>query len=77
VTPGGSLKIHIDRNACTGHGRCYALAPQLIEPDDMGYGVVAMEDVPVELEGAAQQCVANCPEKAVSLSEWMRTSLID
>jgi ferredoxin len=35
----------------------------------MGYGIVVVEDVPAELEGAAQQCVANCPEDAVSVSE--------
>ena len=62
------MKLRIDTDACTGHGRCYALAPELFDADDAGYGVV-IEDapVPVGLEDKAKLAVANCPERAITL----------
>jgi ferredoxin len=33
------LKVDIDRTRCTGHGRCYGLAPDVFEPDDDGFSV--------------------------------------
>ena len=32
------LKVRIDREKCQGHARCYALAPELFELDEMGNG---------------------------------------
>jgi ferredoxin len=63
------MRITIDEVACTGHGRCYVLAPDLCEPDDRGRGVVVRADVPPELEEQARAATANCPERAVSLDE--------
>ncbi len=61
------MQIAIDASACTGHGRCYALAPDLFEPDDEGRGVVLKADVPGELEDDARRAAAGCPERAVRL----------
>ena len=44
------MKMQIDSNACTGHGRCYTLAPHLVEPDDMGYAVPS--GVPIDIDPA-------------------------
>ncbi len=30
--------VEIDTDRCSGHGRCYALAPEVFAPDDEGYG---------------------------------------
>ena len=38
----------MDGDACTGHGRCYSLAPDVFEPDDDGHSVVKVADVPAE-----------------------------
>ena len=32
------MKVHVDEERCEGHGRCYALAPLVFEPDDIGNG---------------------------------------
>ena len=32
------MKVHVDEERCEGHGRCYALAPAVFEPDDLGDG---------------------------------------
>ena len=59
------MKIRIESDACTGHGRCYSLAPALFEPDDDGAGQVIDEEVPPEREADARRAVASCPERAV------------
>ncbi len=61
------MKIVIDRNLCTGHGRCYMLASDLFSADDEGNSVVKHEGVPPELEGQARTAERNCPERAIRL----------
>jgi len=64
------VKIRIDTERCEGHGRCYALAPELVEPDELGNGrEIGDGSVPRDQEANAQQAVANCPEHAVVLEE--------
>jgi ferredoxin len=63
------MKLRIDEEACTGHGRCYTLAPELFDADDYGHGSILREDVPGELADRARTAVANCPERAISLEE--------
>ena len=63
------MRIKVDRGLCTGHGRCYALAPDVVDADDDGYGVVRSEQVPVAQEAAARRAAANCPEDAISISD--------
>jgi ferredoxin len=63
------MRLRIDESLCTGHGRCYALAPQLFDADDRGYGVVTCAVVPDALVGQAQTAQQNCPERAVFLED--------
>jgi ferredoxin len=64
------MQAHIDRKRCTGHGRCYTVAPEVFDSDDEGYGVVVIDgDVPEDLQEAIKRAVLNCPEHAVSLSD--------
>ena len=58
------MKIQIDKTACSGHGRCYVLHPDLFEADEEGYGRV--RDVEVD-EETARQVVLDCPERAIEL----------
>lgn len=62
-----NIMISIDSATCTGHGRCYALAPELFEPDDDGRGVVLEAQVPAGLEDQARRAAAGCPERAVRI----------
>jgi ferredoxin len=61
------MKLRIDEDVCTGHGRCYTLAPELFEADEYGHGKVTVEDVPDELLSQARLAQSNCPERAISL----------
>ena len=39
---GADVKIHLDADKCQGHGRCYSLAPELFDCDDLGQAVVVV-----------------------------------
>ncbi len=63
------MRVHVDMNRCTGHGRCYALAPGVFDADDDGYCSLKMTDVPSDLEDQARLGARNCPEEAISIEE--------
>jgi ferredoxin len=64
------VKISIDSGLCQGHGRCYDLAPDLFGDDDEGYGQVLGDGtVPAGREKEARLAAANCPERAISVTE--------
>jgi ferredoxin len=64
------VKVAIDDTRCEGHGRCYAIAPVLFEPDEIGHGHVLGDGTAAPEDGElARRAVANCPEQAISLSE--------
>ena len=67
---GTRLKVRIDRDKCQGHARCFALAPELFELDELGNGRERGDGtVAPELEDKAYLARANCPESAISLIE--------
>ncbi|HEV3354696.1 MAG TPA: ferredoxin [Acidimicrobiales bacterium] len=61
------MKVMIETDRCTGHGRCYSLAPDLFDSDDEGHGLVNVDELPAERERQAQICIANCPEGAIAV----------
>ena len=64
----GVTVISIDEAKCAGHGRCYALAPELFAPDDdEGFGQVIAQPNADQL-GDARRAADNCPEQAVDVS---------
>lgn len=65
----GRMRIQVDPDTCTGHGRCYTLAPGVYEADDDGYCATRALDVPPELEAQARLGVTNCPERAITVVE--------
>jgi ferredoxin len=64
------MRVQVDSEACQGHNRCIALAPELFEADDLGYShAVGDGTVPAELTEPARLAEANCPEFAVSIED--------
>lgn len=61
------MKVRLDPARCTGHGRCYTLAPNVFDADDEGHCVVRAEEVPPTNEREARAAVINCPEDALDL----------
>jgi ferredoxin len=64
------VRVHVDEERCQGHGRCYATAPEVIVPDELGNGrEVGNGTVAPELERKARLAAANCPEQAITIEE--------
>ncbi|OMC18998.1 ferredoxin [Mycobacterium sp. SP-6446] len=61
-------RVSVDAERCTGHGRCYTLAPDVYDADEVGHCVVLVEDVSGDLEAQAAVGEQNCPEQAITLS---------
>jgi ferredoxin len=62
-----TLKLEINPIACTAHGLCADLLPELIQLDEWGYPMLA-DHVPVQLEAHARRAVSACPTLALRLS---------
>jgi ferredoxin len=65
------MKVKIDEQLCTGHGRCNVLAERVYRLDDDGYNADrgSTIDVPAGLEADALRGVQNCPEGAIVVIE--------
>jgi ferredoxin len=63
------VRVIVDDDRCTGHGRCYSLSPQLFGSDDQGFVVPRGEriEIDVDHEQDARLAVASCPEAAIDL----------
>ena len=55
-------------DACQGHGRCYAMAPEVYTADDEGRGEVIDAEIGEDLVEQARVGALNCPESAITLS---------
>lgn len=62
-----TLKLQIDPIACTGHGLCADLLPELIELDEWGYPILPAS-VPPRLAVHARRAVTACPTLALRLT---------
>ena len=64
------IHVRIDVDRCSGHGRCYSLAPELFEPDELGNGRVLGDCFVAEgLADQDRRAVANGPERAITMDE--------
>ena len=61
-------RVRVDPDRCTGHGRCYTLAPDIFDADEVGHAIVRVALVSGELEQHAVTGEQNCPEQAITLS---------
>jgi ferredoxin len=59
--------VCVDADRCVGHGRCYTLAPDVFDADEIGHSIVRVENVSGELEARAADAEQNCPEGAITL----------
>jgi len=63
--------LQVDPIACTGHGLCADLLPELIELDEWGYPILA-DNIPPELAALARRAVNACPALALRLVRTQR-----
>jgi ferredoxin len=65
------MKMKIDEEMCTGHGRCAHYAPKVFRLDDDGYNADrgGTVDVPAGEEKNAALGMKSCPERAITIVE--------
>ena len=63
------MRLRVNPIACTGHGMCAELLPELIELDPWGYPLLAGEEVPRALADHARRAAEACPTLALLLDE--------
>ncbi|OBF65510.1 cytochrome [Mycobacterium sp. 852002-51971_SCH5477799-a] len=61
-------RVAVDPGRCTGHGRCYTLAPDVFDADEVGHCVLLVDEVSGDLESQAATAEQNCPESAITLA---------
>ena len=62
-----SYELRINPIACTGHGLCAELLPEIIELDPWGYPILLDATVPRSLVEHAKRAAATCPTLALLL----------
>lgn len=65
------MKIKIEANLCTGHGRCCFYADEVYDLDDNGYSIFIGQTIDVDpaMEDKAQLGARMCPEQAIEIIE--------
>lgn len=63
------MKITVHEDLCTGHGRCYSIAPNVFSSDDEGFCAQrgTTFEVQPELTDDAQFGADSCPEGAIDV----------
>jgi ferredoxin len=69
-----SQQLLVDPTACTGHGLCAELLPELVALDEWGYPVIDGQPVPASLHRQARRAVTACPALALLLQRKLRAS---
>ena len=61
-------QLRVDPIACSGHGLCAELLPELVTLDEWGYPLLDGGGVPDRLVRQARRAVTDCPALALLLS---------
>lgn len=63
------MRLRVNPIACTGHGLCAELLPELIRLDPWGYPLILDETVPRALADHARRAADACPTLALLTDE--------
>lgn len=65
------MKVRVDNARCTGHGRCYAVAPDIFQDDEYAYSIVVKPEIDSSSREAedARYAASCCPEAAIEIEE--------
>ncbi len=66
---GVRYRLRVNPIACTGHGLCAELLPEIIELDPWGYPILASSAVPSRVVDHAKRAVVACPTLALLMEE--------
>jgi ferredoxin len=62
------MRIAVNAELCSGHGRCYDVSPEIFTPDDEGFCEQRGSQFLVrpDVEDAARAGAESCPERAIT-----------
>jgi ferredoxin len=63
----GSFRLLVDPIACTGHGICAELLPEVVRLDDWGFPIIDDVAITLGLIDDAKRAVTSCPTLALKL----------
>ena len=63
------MKIRINKVACVGNARCWAISEELFPLDEDGYIEVEEVEVPAGMEALARRGARACPERVIEILE--------
>jgi ferredoxin len=61
------MKLTVDTQKCSGHARCFAVAPDVFDLDDSGYALPLDKEVSDPLDADIAAGISACPERAISV----------
>jgi ferredoxin len=64
-----STRLRVNPVACSGHGICAELLPELVTLDEWGYPILTGDPVPADLTHQARRAVRDCPALALLLTD--------
>ena len=64
-----NYRLRVNPIACTAHGMCAELLPELIELDPWGYPILLSPVIPPSVMDHARRAVDACPTMALLLEE--------
>jgi ferredoxin len=67
ASKGATLRVFADRSRCCGYGLCMQVCPEVFKVGADGLVYLDSDIVPLGLEEAAAQAVANCPAQALGV----------
>jgi ferredoxin len=64
-----AVRVKIDQELCSGHGRCQVLAGRVYKLDSDGYNADRGKtlEIPPDLEPEARKGAKLCPERAITI----------
>jgi ferredoxin len=64
-----TYRLRVNPIACTAHGMCAELLPELIELDPWGYPILLSSTVPASVKDHAKRAVDACPTLALLMDK--------
>ncbi len=64
------MRVRVDGDKCQGHTLCNWAAPEIFHlREEDGHSYVEDDVVPPALEDKARKAAANCPERAIEITD--------
>ncbi|MFD5898828.1 MULTISPECIES: ferredoxin [unclassified Streptomyces] len=63
------MRVHIDRDRCTGSGQCAMLVPEVFDQGEDGLTLLLTEEPPEDSYEDVLQASLTCPTQVISVTD--------